>query len=240
MGDHNPWDATEFIQGQINDLVADLSDLAEALLKSLINAKDLDGYQNHIKHAYVQQMRHRAEANKVLLPISSVKKVLLHGEPTTHDDLQALLMDQLELLQERIRNSSTNDILPYWNDDIPHTENYCRDRIASALNPYLEHYNVSSAHTEGTMPNSNRCDLLITHGLMNLPIEIKGQWHDEIWTAAAEQLQNYMREYHSNGRGIYLILWFGYLGPNHPKNPHSWTGQPTPKTLIEMKDLFGN
>ena len=73
---------------------------------------------------------------------------------------------------------------------------------------------------------------------MNLPIEIKGQWHNEVWTAAGEQLQNYTREYHSHGRGIYLVLWFGYLGANHPKKPRGWQGQPLPKTLYEMKTLL--
>jgi hypothetical protein len=236
-GDQNPWDASQFIQGRIADLAADLSDQAEALLRDLINAGGLEGYQNHIKHVYAQQTRLRAETNKVLLPINGVKNILLRGEPTTHDDLQALLMDELVALQERIRYGSTNDILPYWDGDTPHNENYCRDRITSAISPYLERYNVR-AHTEGTMPNSNRCDLLNTHGLMNLPIEIKGQWHDEVWTAATEQLQNYAKEYHSDGRGIYLVLWFGYLGPNHPKNPHGWAGQPLPKTLKEMKELL--
>ncbi len=236
-GDQNPWDASQFIQGQIADLAADLSDQAEVLLRGLINADALDGYQNHIKHVYAQQTRRRAEANKVLMPISGVRNILLRGEPTTHDDLQALLIDELEALQEHIRNGTTNDVLPYWDGDTPHNENYCRDRITSAINPYLERYNVR-AHTEGTMPNSKRCDLLNTHGLMNLPIEIKGQWHGEVWSAAAEQLHNYTREYHSDGRGIYLVLWFGYLGPKHPKNPHGWTGQPLPKAFNEMKDLL--
>ena len=236
-GDQNPWDASEFIQARISDLAADISDQAEALLKDLIDTEGLEGYRNHIKHVYAQQTRRRAEANQVLLSISGVRNILLKGEPTTHDDLQALIMDELEALQERIRNGSTNDILTYWDGDTPHNENDCRDRITSAINPYLERYNIR-AHTEGTMPDSNRCDLLNTHGLMSLPIEIKGQWHDEVWIAAAEQLQNYTREYHSNGRGIYLVLWFGYLGPNHPKNPHGWKGQSLPKTLNEMNELL--
>lgn len=236
-GDQNPWDASQFIQGRISDLAADTSDQAEEKLKSLINAKGLEGYQNHIKHLYAQQMRRRAEANKVVLPIHDVRNILLKGKPANHDDLQALVMDELEALQERIRNGCTNDILPYWNGETPRDENYCRDRITSAINPYLERYQVRT-HTEGTMPDSNRCDLLNTHGLMSLPIEIKGQWHDEVWSAAGEQLQNYTREYHSDGRGIYLVLWFGYLGPNHLKNPHGWQGHPLPKTLDAMKALL--
>ncbi len=236
-GDQNPWDASQFIQGRIGDLAADISDQAEVMLKGLINAEGLEGYQNYIKHLYAQQTQSRAEANKVVLPIKDVRNILLKGEPANHDDLQALLMDELEALQERIRNGSTNDILTYWNGETPHDENYCRDRITSAIKPYLERYNVR-AHTEGTMPDSTRCDLLNTHGLMNLPIEIKGQWHDEVWTAAGEQLQNYTREYHSDGRGIYIVLWFGYLDANHPKNPHGWHGQRLPKTLDEMKALL--
>jgi len=238
-GNQNPWDASNFIQGRISDLAADLSDQAEALLRGLFKTGGLEGYQNHIKHVYSQQTRLRVEANKVLLPISCVRNILLRGEPATHDDLQALLMDELVALQERLRNGTTNDILPFWNDDTPHDENYCRDRITSSINPYLERFNVR-AHTEGTMPDNKRCDLLNTHGLMNLPIEIKGQWHNEVWTAAATQLQNYTREYHSDGLGIYLVLWFGYLEPNHSKNPHGWRGQPLPKALDEMKGLLAS
>ena len=236
-GDKNPWDASQFIQGRIGDLAADISDQAEVMLKGLINAEGLEGYQNYIKHVYAQQTRRRAEAKRVVLPIEDVKKILLKGEPAKHDDLQALLMDELEALQGHIRNGSTNDIFLYWNGETPHDENYCRDRITSSINPYLERYSVR-AHTEGTMPDSNRCDLLNTHGLMNLPIEIKGQWHDQVWTAAGEQLQNYTREYHSDGRGIYLVLWFGYLGANHQKNPHGWQGQQLPKTLDKMRALL--
>lgn len=236
-GDQNPWDASDFIQHIISDLAANTSDQAEVILKGFINAEGLGEYQNHIKHSYAQQVRRRAEANKEVLPINSVRNILLKGHPANHDDLQALLMDELENLQDRIRNGSTNDISMFWNSCTPHDENYCRDRISSAINPYIERYNVRS-HTEGTMPDSNRCDLLNTYGLMNLPIEIKGQWHNEVWTAAKEQLQNYTREYHSDGRGIYLVLWFGYLGAGHRKNPHGWQGQRLPKKLDDMKELL--
>ena len=197
----------------------------------------MEGYQNSIKHVYAQQTRRRAEESKKLPSIDEVRKILLKGDPVNQDDLQALLTDELEELQGRIRNSQTNDILLFWNGDSPHDENYCRDRIASGLTPYIEQRGVR-AHTEGTMPNGNRCDLLNTHGMMNLPIEIKGQWHSEIWNAASEQLANYTKEYHAEGRGIYLVLWFGYLGPNHAKNPHGWRGQDLPKTLEEMKALL--
>jgi hypothetical protein len=243
-GNQNPWDASEFIRGRIGALAANLSDQAETLLRGLINAEALEDYQNSIKHVYAQQTRRRAEENKKMLPLDRVRGVLLQGEPANHDDLQALLMDELERLQDRIRNSPTNEILPFWWSDknknySPHEENYCRDRIASALTPYLDRYGVRT-YPESAMPDNNRCDLLNTYGMMDVPIEIKGQWHDAVWTAASEQLENYTREYRAEGRGIYLVLWFGYLGAKHPKNPHGWKGQPVPKTLEEMKTLLSS
>lgn len=236
-GDENDWDACKFIEGRISDLASDLSDEAASFLKKFIGNKDLDGYQDYIKHAYAQQTRQRAEANKKLLHIEQVQNLLIHGEPSTHDDMQAIILDELDSLQDRIRNSPRNEIAPFWNNDLPQEENYCRDLIASALIPYLERYGIR-IDTEAAMPNNNRCDLLNTHGVMNLPIEIKGQWHPKIWSAATEQLQNYTREYRSKGRGIYLILWFGYLGTKKLKNPRGWKSQPLPKTVEKMKKLL--
>ncbi|GAB1258523.1 hypothetical protein NBRC116494_30250 [Aurantivibrio plasticivorans] len=236
-GDKSRWDASEFVRSRINALASDLSDEAENLLGRLTIDDALAGYQDHLKHLYSQQTRNRAEANKRLPTLNDVRNILLRGEPCDHDDLQAILIDELDSLQERIRSSQTNDVRPYWSGETPHDENYCRDRIASSLNPYLERFNIRS-HVEGAMPGDKRCDLLNTHGNMNLPIEIKGQWHSEIWRAAETQLHDYTNEYRSAGRGIYLVLWFGYLGPGMPKNPHGWTGQPMPKTLEEMKAVL--
>lgn len=236
-GDKNPWDASNFIFKRISDLAAILSDQAEGLLKSLQNKSELEGYQNHIKHLIAQQTRDRAEENKKLLPLNRVRKILLQQEPANIDDLQALLIDELNNLQNRVSNSPTNEIAPFWNNDEPHDENYCRDRITEKLTPYMDKYNVRM-HTEGSMPNNKRCDLLNTYKMIDLPIEIKGQWHSDIWTAATEQLLNYTREYRADGRGIFLILWFGYLGANNSKNPHGWRGQKLPKSLDELHKIL--
>ncbi len=42
-----------------------------------------------------------------------------------------------------------------------------------------------------------------------LPIEIKGQWHRDLWTSADAQLDHlYVSDWRAE-RGIYLVLWFG-------------------------------
>jgi hypothetical protein len=44
-----------------------------------------------------------------------------------------------------------------------------------------------------------------------MPIEIKCQWHRDLWHAADSQLDKlYSRDWSAEGRGIYLVLWFGH------------------------------
>ena len=60
------------------------------------------------------------------------------------------------------------------------------------------------------MPHSKRVDLAIARGRMQIPKEIKGQWHDDVWNAANSQLASqYLIDWRSEGRGIYCVLWFG-------------------------------
>lgn len=234
-GDQNPWDASQFIAARINALAVDLTDQAATLLKSLDNEEGLKGYQNHIKHVLVQQSRGRSEKHKSTPSLASVRNVLLQGEPINIDDIQALIMDELELLQRRLKDGPTNGVQPFWDGDKPHGENYCRDRIVEHLTPYLEQKFKVRSHTEGTMPDSNRCDFLNTSGAMDLPVEVKGQWHREVWTAALAQLQNYTRDYRAQGRGIYLVLWFGRIAG---KNPPTIDGKQAPQTAQEMEALL--
>ena len=234
-GDQNPWDASQFIQARINDLAADLSDEATGLLRKLVNHEGIKGYQNQIKHVLVQQARRRAEARRDTPSLPGVRNVLLQGEPANIDDLQAVVMDELELLQRRLKDGPTNGVQPFWNGDKPHDENYCRDRIVEHLTPYLEQKFKIRPYTEGAMPDSTRCDFLNTYGAMDLPVEVKGQWHRAVWTAALEQLQKYTREYRAQGRGIYLVLWFGRIAK---KNPPKISGKQAPQTAQEMETLL--
>lgn len=101
------------------------------------------------------------------------------------------------------------------------------------------------------MPDANRCDLLSTIRNTDLPIEIKGQWHSNVWDAACDQLEdNYPRNYRSEGRGIYLVLWFGHVPRFNPPGAREY-GKPkdasemlaaiyarSPKTISEKTKLF--
>ena len=71
---------------------------------------------------------------------------------------------------------------------------------------------------------------------MRLPIEIKGQWHEEVWTAADAQLDRlYTSDWRAAGLGIYLVLWFGARGKKL-KSPGA--GVQRPRSPDELKAML--
>ena len=236
-GNKNPYDAFGFIHARITQLANCMSEAAVDYLSEMVTNPRLSKYHDTIKHVLATLIRNRAEKNKSIPAVSEINSIVGDREPKSIDDLQAIVLDELESAQLRLRGSPSNDILPYWDGEIPHNENYCRDRLLSYLEPYLSKYDIRT-YKEPSMPDEKRCDLLNTYREMDLPIEVKGQWHKDIWTAANNQLQSYTKEYRAEGRGIYLILWFGKLATRHNKNPRAWKGKKTPTTLMELEELI--
>ena len=67
---------------------------------------------------------------------------------------------------------------------------------------------------EDEMVDQKRCDITIQHNIGGrirlLVVEVKGQWHKDIFTAAGEQLEErYMGHPNAEDQGVYLALWYG-------------------------------
>ncbi|MBO6855691.1 hypothetical protein [Roseibium sp.] len=209
------YELARFIDACISNLGNKPTQQAQDQLERLVGEVDLANHADHARHVLAEHKRSLAEADWSQHTFADVRHVLLSGQPQTLEDLQALVMDELQELQERLQNGSFNAVRPFWNGDTPYRENPCRDLIARELEPHLIRYGVR-VHAEGTMQSDTRCDLLCTIGNMDLPIEIKGQWHDCVWTAACEQLENYSEHYRANGFGIYMVLWLGNVPGDNP------------------------
>jgi hypothetical protein len=70
---------------------------------------------------------------------------------------------------------------------------------------------VTIAHP---MANANRCDITATAMLDGrrrlLVVEVKGQWHTELFSAASNQLHDrYSVHPDAAMQGVYLVLWLG-------------------------------
>ena len=116
----------------------------------------------------------------------------------------------------------------------PHGENYCRDRLTDLLKPYVEPYQFR-LDTEKDMPNDKRADLTCSKDKIQLPIEVKGQWHPNLWTAMNDQLGDlYLKEYQSQGQGIYLIFYFGENSTKKPKRDSKYK----PQNALELQECL--
>ena len=234
-GSQSPYDGAQFVVSLLNRLAAIPTEDARGELMTLMADKKLGNHIDHAQHVFALQERLLAEISWGARTLADVRGILEGGPPGTVDDLQAFVMDELVMLQRELQDGTTEAVEPFWDGTKPHDENYCRHRIIDGIHHRLERRGVR-ALPEGAMPDNNRCDVLCVSDTMDLPIEVKGQWHSEVWNAASLQLEdNYVREYRAEGRGIFLVVWFGRLAGY---NPPQLDGKAVPQTAQEMLELL--
>lgn len=229
-GDENPWDATQLIEWAIFQIAKDPSNAATATLRKLRDAHD-DGYTGTVQTAIATQRRARLEANFKSPSLAIYKAILCDsGQPQNAADLQAIILGELAFLQARLRGDALNLVNNFYDDNgKPRDENACRDQLLIGLGPTLP-FNIQTP-SEVAMPQGNRSDGAFVFGGIAVPLECKGQWHRDVWTAAATQLDRfYSIEHKAASKGIYVVFWFGAdapagrrlrLPPNNVPKPQS-------------------
>lgn len=235
IGDTNPWNASAFIRASINAIAANSSEEASASLDRMASIDGLDQYLPSIKHARAQQIRLRRDAEFRVPTFEQIKQTLAGSLPGNIDDLRAVVMDRLEGVQNYLRTGDTNAWEAFWLNEKPKNENTCRDRLLDLLRPKLP-VEINFL-PEITMPEANRADIVAIYHGYGVPIEIKGQWHPNVWNAATVQLiEKYAIDWRADERGIYLVLWFGRVtGKNLPKPPE---GLLRPSSSNELQELL--
>lgn len=211
-GDANPWDATEYLGTLINRLGGLTSDEAVAELRSLCDAPD-DGYTNYLKRTLAEQAQKVVEENYVPPRIADLESVLNDGSPKTMDQLQAVMLGELIEAQRKIRSHPVDWYKDFFVGGVPKGEEDCRDTLLKMLGDYP--YGIL-CEPEGHLADDKRADIRCTIDQLMLPIEVKGQWHKDLWHAADTQLDRlYSNDWRAERKGIYLVFWFG---PDVPKN----------------------
>jgi hypothetical protein len=201
-----------------------------------------------------QMMQAKAEQEFALPTPRQVARMLHNKTPANPRDLMAVALDELQSLQKTLRNSDTNRLNRLWSVDTagkrpqpPHRpEPECRNAIAEWLRADLSAMDISVS-IENQHGAQNQSDIVLqvrtpAHEDMLLPIEIKGDWNRDLWTAASRQLaQQYASEPRCHGQGIYLVLWLGSnrgkaakpkQHPNHPTH--------TPEDLQKRLQMEAN
>jgi hypothetical protein len=235
MGSNNPWDASSFIRANIRAIGSEPIKTATDILNRLSLSDIAPSYSDDIKHARAQQLRLRRDSDLHVASFSEIKNTLAGRLPANIDDLKAMLLDRLETIQKYIRTSDTETWEAYWNGDTPKDENTCRNRLLDHLRDKIPA--EINLLPEVTMPDATRADIVAIYLDYGIPVEIKGQWHPNVWDAASVQLiEKYSRDWRADDRGIYLVLWFGRVArKNLPKRPD---GRAAPTSSGELRQML--
>lgn len=216
-----------------------LSHEATELLVDLRSDPGLVGWAEYLSHAHVENCRLRREQTFTYPTFDQVIQTLSDGPPANAADLQALAVNCLNILGEEFRHGPTDGYKQFWNVDSyghaidPVPENDCRDRLLGHIRHRIMPLGASP-EPEGHYIEDKRADIKVITNLLNVPIEIKRHYHPELWRAPIAQLKKlYVRDPGTQGRGIYLVMWFGIDYAPLPTPPLALD---PPETASELRE----
>ncbi|MCW2411583.1 MULTISPECIES: hypothetical protein [unclassified Sphingobium] len=232
-GDTNPWDASEHIRALITRLGNEVSSEAATALAKLRDAPE-DGYTWALRTVVAEQRQKQADDGYISPTLDQIKAVLDAGPPANVVDLRAIVVDQLEGLNRRLRGSSEDEVRWFWQGDQPRSENDCRDLTVTLLRGHLVPLSVYPMD-EADMPQGKRADIVFYHDAFWLPVEAKRQQHPDLWIAIEHQLERlYTGHWQAEGQGVFLVFWFGSRFNLSARRD----GGPKPTTAAELQSAF--
>lgn len=233
MGDRNPWDSTQFLTGLMRRLAEMTSDEALKTVNVLIEEEG-DTYARFMRRLAVEQLRKLAEERYTPPDLEQVRAVVENAAPKSVSDIRATVLVLLEQIQKRIWADPVDSWRGFYQDNgtTPHNEERCRDYLLTMTGLRAEGVDLQP---EGHMAADKRADIIASVGPLRLAVEVKGQWHDDLWHAADTQLDRlYTTDYAAERQGIYLAFWFGPNSPKKLRSPgRSETAPGSPKELCQ-------
>lgn len=232
IGDKNPWNASSYITDLISQLGGNVSEAAGEALHRL-QSEQPDGYTESIKTAIAERTRQLVEAAYAPPELQEIKAVIADSAPATNRDLLAFMLEELETVQKKITSDDVDSWQGFYDDkDAPYGEERCRDYLLTLLRQGEKGVVLDP---ERHVAADKRVDITCSVGTLRLPIEIKGQWHRELWTAADIQLDGlYTPDWQAGGFGIYLVLWFGNTASKKLYGPSK--EKPKPSSPEELRE----
>lgn len=242
-----------FLFALLSSMREDPSEDAEKALDQLLQAPSTQGWHRELKEALIRQKQNRAEISFSIPTARQVALSLINRTPANPADLMAVAIDALTTIQRRVRNSDTNLINRFWavnsagkTPQPPHRpEPECRNVIADDLRAMLNPMDVL-IQIEQQYGAQNQSDIALLvrtpgHGELHLPIEIKGDWNQRLWSAASQQLaEKYASDPRCCSQGLYLVLWMGELS-NVKQHPNLKVNSPAElqQALQRQEDQLG-
>ena len=226
-------DITKFIENAIIEISRrPLPEATEALQE--LREVSPPGYVDMAEQSLRRQMSNRRRFEYAAPTIAELRAAVTKSLPESIDDMRAWFADRIEELQERIRGGNTDMWEAYWNEGRPQGENFCRNRMIEHISGQMPA--SVRLEPEAHMPKGQRADIALTRNRIKLPVEFKGQWHRTVWDAALDQLDaKYAVDWQAEGRGAYIVLWFGDVWEKSlPAHPDGAERPQSPESLRRM------
>lgn len=235
-GSNNAWEASQFINSFIDRIGRSADVEAVKAIRRLRYAQE-DSYTPRIKVVSAEQSRLIVEASYTPPPLAAIRSIISSNPPKSMADLQALIIEELEVVQAKIKSDDVDSRCAFYDD-----KNYAHkeERCSSTLIGLLRQGGKGIEYTpELHIANDKEVDITCAVEKLRLPIEVKGQWHKDLWHAADTQLDRlYTEDWRAEGRGIYLVLWFGQNQPKNKKLKTQGRGEINPKTAEELREML--
>ena len=208
--------AYRFLSELIGKLGDSYQDNPIPVLDRLLNNSQYRNFYNSLKSIRFNYLCKLAVQNFQMPTADQVVNFLDENEIISVENLRTVILEELQNYQKDLDGHDITSKSIFYHDKINQNrvnENTATQRIADRLRIWLERYQVNLIR-EGYMKDDNRCDLVFSK-LINgkrkiLPVEVKGQWHSELYSAFDSQLDRlYAIHPDADGQGIYLVLWFG-------------------------------
>jgi|GEM_PF-560150 len=235
-GNRNPWEASEYLIALLRRLALDCGEHATKALHRL-HAAAMDGYTDTLASLVMEQATLRAEAAYVSPPLDAIAAVVNDATPATIDDLLAVVLDELATVQAKIRSDDVESWRGFFDSaGVPLQEEPCRDHLVGLFRQGCRDIHFEpEAHKAG----DKEVDIACRCSRLSLPIEVKGQWHRDLWHAADTQLDRlYATDWQAERRGVYLVLWFGQQSASNKRLAHAPRGVELPRTPADLESAL--
>lgn len=238
-------DASNFVVSMINELSTRIEKEDIESLNSILDISSMKSYASQVKYALHNQKVLRQQTLYQQPTFLQTQNCLRNRNPANHQDFLALTIDHLDSLEAELRNDNFNGYKYFWNEvqhkvTDPKPEDAARDVLVKELRIKLTDLGIF-VEPESLMANSKRVDIILSVKAMKLPIEIKRDYHPDVWTACEAQLKElYSILPQANGYGIFLVFWYGEKrgASNAIKYPPSHISEKRPETAKEMQSML--
>ena len=218
-GSPNEENAYRFLTKVIWSINSNNPDDAIPVLDRLLTDARYANFHTNLKSIRASKVRNKALQDFEPPTPQEIVRRLDHDEVVTVEGLRQLVIDELHNFQKAIDGGEFNSGAVFY-DKIPgedkksrKNENESTERIAERLNLRLQPQGITitQEHQLKDLKRSDFTAAKMIGGTRRLLVtEVKGQWHDELYTAAAAQLhEHYSIHPDAEQQGVYLVLWFG-------------------------------